>query len=134
MTPDDIRSMSDAELRRAIAEALGYTVSIQAIGWCIYKPDGTLHNEIRGSAALAWENIPNWPQSADDALGLLREMPGKLLSWSESAQVWRIHDLLLTWQGGTPCIGHHINAPRLISEVWYTWHLAQVADDSADAI
>lgn len=68
---DKYEQMTDGELRRVVAELLGYTVRSEPNYNAFVLRDAN-HRFIMSSTweGVAWNAAPNWPQSADDALAL----------------------------------------------------------------
>lgn len=115
----DFSTMTDGELRRWIAERLG---------WTEIKEELSRMRDLEGEPISVWagrdtsgevEYIPDWPNDANAALELFKQFHGIGLEWFNNR--WTI-------ASGTKWLAGNDSAARAICEAWAQWHEAKESE------
>lgn len=126
----NLSTLTNDALRRRIAEELGYVFSDGSDGWYvnIVMDDGVVRSPRYSTERKLWDNVPNWPESVDDALGLplsgkrrwsfrQTDYGWKVWAQEEGAGPWWCEADAMTDKGQ--------KLARAISEAWLQMRLAE---------
>lgn len=132
----DYATLTDAEINRRIAEALGYRTEKIAerdvfifkgirLEWRLVTPHELRDNSEQASASevLAWERTPMWSTNVANALELLDQCPEYIIwkdTYKDKQGDVEIHYRLQIGETMRPS-RYDMSLPRAICEAWLAW-------------